>query len=412
MKKSILLCAALAALTACNGNSDNNKSLDYETIDVNFTLKSDLEIPEGTEFGVVALCARDGQQGVNMGEKPVASYKVSGTASPQRLAASSEEDKIQARESDHGFSFYAVSPYKNNVDVSAMQVSLPARQNYSDGIIKYLPILAVKNAVSVLPDVEFDVKTPFSVLNLSVPADIVEEGVPATLKSLSFKPSDGVVPVTFPVVFPLGVENGVKNFTAETQPKWVSTGYWSCPSQPQAYCQWNKVSDPSDKYQQKLETVNSGKVSSPGVKGVWTGDNFEFVIPVKQFAAGTSLTVKFPIYGRQQPVFWNIKYLDGEEWKIVDKQMIVSNDPNYSMECSFAMKRGGIVVEKTMKFENAIKSGFIHVKVECADGSIQASADATFTKRTMPYTDSKGYGAPFYLYCADSGVNSVSFSIE
>lgn len=61
MKKSILLCAALAALTACNGNSDNNKSLDYETIDVNFTLKSDLEIPEGTEFGVVALCARDGQ---------------------------------------------------------------------------------------------------------------------------------------------------------------------------------------------------------------------------------------------------------------------------------------------------------------------------------------------------------------
>ena len=224
--------------------------------------------------------------------------------------------------------------------------------------------------------------------------------------------SDGVVPVTFPVVFPLGVENDVRNFTETLQPKWVSTGYWSCPSQPQAYCQWNKVSDPSDKYQQKLETVNNGMISSPGVKGIWTGDNFEFVIPVKKFAAGTSLTIKFPIYGRQQPVFWNIKYLDGEEWKIADKQMIVANDPNYSMECTFAMKRGGIVVEKTMKFENAVKSGFIHVKVECADGSVQASADATFSKRTMPYTDSKGYGAPFYLYCADSGVNSVSFSIE
>ena len=61
MKKNILLCAALVALTACNGNSDNNKSLDYETIDVNFTLKSDLEIPEGTEFGVgpwfLVLCS-------------------------------------------------------------------------------------------------------------------------------------------------------------------------------------------------------------------------------------------------------------------------------------------------------------------------------------------------------------------
>lgn len=47
MRKSILLCAALAALTACNGNSDNNKSLDYETIDVNFTLKSDWRFLKG-----------------------------------------------------------------------------------------------------------------------------------------------------------------------------------------------------------------------------------------------------------------------------------------------------------------------------------------------------------------------------
>ena len=517
MKKSILLCAVLVALTACNGNSDNNKSLDYETLDVNFTLKSDLEIPDGTEFGVVAQCARDGQQGVNMCSKSVASYKASGTSSPQRLSAMSEEDKILARDSDHGFSFYAISPYRNNVDVSAMQVSLPAVQDYSEGIFGYIPLVAAMNVVSVLPDVEFNVKTPFSVLNLSVPADIVEEGVPATLKSLSFTPSDeslfqgalcgdctidmkndkltltsgkgksmtlnfpegglkleaagavlpvvvlpfenpeggfditftdvngksyttsflnqdsdagrviasgeivnvnvtrssdGVIPVTFPVVFPLGVDNEVRNFTEALQPKWVGAGYWSCPSQPQAYCQWNKVSDPSDKYQQKLETVNNGQISSPGVKGIWTGDNFEFVIPVKKFAAGTSLTIKFPIYGRQQPVFWNINYLDGEEWKTADKQMIVSNDPAYSMECSFAMKRGGIVVEKTMKFENAIKSGYIHVKVECADGSVQASADTKFAKRTMPYTDSKGYGAPFYLYCADSEVKSVSFSIE
>lgn len=125
--------------------------------------------------------------------------------------------------------------------------------------------------------------------------------------------SDGVVPVTFPVVFPLGVENGVKNFTAETQPKWVSTGYWSRPSQPQAYCQWNKVSDPSDKYQQKLETVNDkdGKISSPGVKGVWTGDNFEFVIPVKKFAAGKYLPAKGS---------WSSILLDGTHELITHKR--------------------------------------------------------------------------------------------
>lgn len=62
----------------------------------------------------------------------------------------SEQDKIQARESDHGLSFYAVSPYKDNVDVSAMQVSLSAQQNYSDGIIKYLPMLAAKNQPKII----------------------------------------------------------------------------------------------------------------------------------------------------------------------------------------------------------------------------------------------------------------------
>lgn len=62
----------------------------------------------------------------------------------------SEQDKIQARESDHGLSFYAVSPYKDNVDVSAMQVSLSAQQNYSDVIIKYLPMLAANNQSKII----------------------------------------------------------------------------------------------------------------------------------------------------------------------------------------------------------------------------------------------------------------------
>ena len=507
----------LAVLSACNGNSDNNKSLDYENIDVNFSLKSALDIPEGTEFGVVALCARDGQPDVNMQDKPVLSYSLSGAEGSSRLLPSSDEDKVQASKTDHGFSFYAVSPYKAAVDVKSMQVSLPAVQKYSEGYLSYLPVIASKKVVSILPAVELSATTPFSVLNLSVPADIIEEGVPAVLKSLTFSPSDasllggplagegtvdisegkftltsghgsditldfpdgglkldgtgtvlpvvvlpftvpaggfditftdingksnttaflnqdsdagkeiaagtvvkvnvtrssdGVVPVTFPVVFPLGVVDGVKNFTADLQPRWISEGYWSCTAQPQAYCQWNKVSDPSETLKQKLEFVNSGAISSPGVKGIWTGDNFEFVIPVKKFAAGTRLTVKFPIYGRQQPVFWYIRYLDGEQWKTADLQNITSKDAQYSMECTFAMPRGGVVVEKTMTFENAVKSGYLRIRIECADGSIQAAADTKFQKRTAPYSDSKGYGAPFYLYCAGSDVNSVSFTIE
>lgn len=516
MKRFFLLSGLAAALCACTGNSDNNKSLDYENIDVNFSLKSSLDIPEGTEFGVVALCSRDGQTGVNMSSKQVTSYKIAGTGDVRNLVMTSESDRIEARKSDHGFSFYAIYPYKESFDAEAMPVSLPAEQEYGRGVLSYLPIFASRKAVSVLPAVEFSTSTPFAVLNLSIPADIIEEGVPATLKSVTFSPSDesfdgalagegimnmeagefsltsgkskeitltfpggglklegsgtvlpavvlpfvnpeggfditftdvngktnqtaflnqdsdagkvvsagdivsvtvtrssdGVVPVTFPVVFPLGKVDGVQNFTAALQPKWVSSGYWSCTSQPQAYCQWNKASDPLDNISQKLETVNSGEISSPGIKGIWTGDNFEFVIPVKKFAAGSKVTVKFPMYGRQQPVFWYIRYLDGEEWKIADLQKITAKDENYGMECTFAAVRGGIVVEKTLEFENAVKSGYLRIKIECADGSVQAAADAKYEKRTAPYYSGSAYGAPFYLYCAGSGVTSVSFSLE
>src|SRR5690606_17607013 len=119
--------------------------------------------------------------------------------------------------------------------------------------------------------------------------------------------NDGVVPVNFPVVFPLGKTDDVANFTSTTQPQWESLGIWTNPEQPQAHAQWVKVSDPVPTPTQTLETVNSGEISSPGIKGIWTGDYLEFVLPVKKFEAGTAVTLKFPMYTRQGPVFWNIE---------------------------------------------------------------------------------------------------------
>lgn len=111
---------------------------------------------------------------------------------------------------------------------------------------------------------------------------------------------DGIVPVTFPVVFPLGYENGSYVFSATTQPQWLTDGLWICPSQTQAHAKWIKASDPSESHTQKIEYVNSAnKIGSPGIKGVWTGDYFEFTLPVKKFAAGTSVTLTFPMYTRQ-----------------------------------------------------------------------------------------------------------------
>lgn len=517
MRRHLLLLGALVALFSCTGNKDNNGTLDYETLDVNFSVKtSGIELTEGTTFGVAAFCARDGKTDVAMSGQTVASWSTVQSGQSSLLKAVSESDKVVAYSSDHDFRFYAVYPAVGATDIKSLSAAVPSVQEYSKGVIGYLPLTAAKKVVSVLPTVEFDVTTPFSVLNMNMPADIVEEGVPATLKSLTITPydesafggaiagsgtldaetgtftlsgeksktvrldfpegglelksatttvsvvvlpftvpeggfdvefedvngktmqtsfynqksdigkvvaagetaeitvsrsADGVVPVTFPVVFKLGKYDGVQNFTKDTQPKWVSDGYWSCPDQPQAWCQWNKVSDPSDKCKQRLETVNSKNISSPGIKGIWTGDNFEFTLPVKKFAAGTKIRVKFPIYGRQQPVFWYIKYQDGgDEWKICDPQEITANDPAYSMTCTFAMKRGGIDVDKVITFENAVPSGYLKIRIECADGSVQAAADTKFEKRGTPWISNNAYGAPFYL--DNGGLDGVYFSIE
>lgn len=210
--------------------------------------------------------------------------------------------------------------------------------------------------------------------------------------------SDGIIPVSFPVEWPVGYENGAYIVSSLTQPLWLTDGIWTCPSQPQANISWHKVSDPSEQYSQKLEFVNSGKdIGSPGIKGVWTGDYFEITLPVKRFASGTTVNISFPMYTRQGPVFWDIEYLDGDVWKC-NKSMVTAYDKAYSRECTFSLVRGATLVRHTMVFEKEIKSGELKIRIKCADGTVQASADKTCTVREIPFTDSNGYGAPFYFY--------------
>ena len=150
-------------------------------------------------------------------------------------------------------------------------------------------------------------------------------------------------------------------------------------------------------------------IGAPGIKGVWTGDYFEFTLPVKKFAAGTSVTLTFPMYTRQGPVFWYIEYLDGEEWKC-NKETVTCYDPAYSMECTYSLVRGGKVIEHTMTFENEVKSGELKFRIKCADGSIQADTDTKVAVRNTPWVSSSAYAAPFYLYLEGSDVTSVTFS--
>ena len=84
---------ALVASFSCTGNKDNNGTLDYETLDVNFSVKtSGIELPEGTTFGVAAFCARDGKTDVAMSGQTVASWSTVQFGQSSSLKAVSESD--------------------------------------------------------------------------------------------------------------------------------------------------------------------------------------------------------------------------------------------------------------------------------------------------------------------------------
>ena len=79
--------------------------------------------------------------------------------------------------------------------------------------------------------------------------------------------------------------------------------------------------------------------SSGCVKGSWTGDYFEFDVPVRRFEAGTEVTLTFPAYGRGAPLYWDVYYLDGEEWKC-DRSSHTSPDGQFTQNSTLMIEHG------------------------------------------------------------------------
>lgn len=299
----------------------------------------------------------------------------------------------------------------NKIEIDFGNEGIVLTDAYTKISIAVAPFTVPEGGMSVVIKDMDEKETTFNILAQESDKGTVLAAGEVLTQYLS-KFSDGIIPVDFPVVFPVGVVDGYRNFTQDIQPRWTTEGIWTCPTQTQAYAKWNKVSDPLPSPTQVLATVNSGDISSPSIRGIWTGDYLEFVLPVRDFKAGTAVTTKFPMYTRQGPVFWNIEYLDGDEWKS-NREDITCYDPNYTREATFSLVRGGKIIEHTMVFTKKIDSGYLKIRFTCADGTIQASTDTTVDVRTAPWIDGTGaYGAPFYFYLAGSDVTSISFSIN
>lgn len=496
-----------------------------DVIDMNFMIRTTgIDMPANSSYGIGAYCDRNSQTCIQMNAaKKLSAYKSLTAGQSSVLDKDSDADIIQALGNDENFKFYAVYPYSADADFNAVEAVVPTTQTYSDGIAGSLVFTAYKTSATLISTAELEARTPFAVINLSVPVDIMEEGTPSTLKSIvitpavatnftgalagqgtvdaetgvfslgtenrstsikialpeegltltesitkipvvalpftspaggflaEFESTDGntqyayflngisdtgtavgagtiidvvlerFAPVEFPVLFPLGNFEGIQQFTTAKQPKWVSDALWTCTPQPQAYAQWTWVSTPDPGVSPLRETVNSGTISSPGIKGVWTGDYYEFFLPVSDFSANTQVKMEFPFYGRAAPVFWNVKYFDGGEWKTVDdtEKTFTIGDDSETRTCTFTLARDVIQSQSyTITFENGVKCGYLRFRIECEDGSVLASVDGStpiIERLTRPWTSTPAstvYGAPFYFNTnAATPVKGISFSI-
>ena len=224
---------------------------------------------------------------------------------------------------------------------------------------------------------------------------------------------DGIIPCESPVEWPLGYENGEpRALKANYADLWPTNAVnkgaadshvWKNLDQPQATATWIVSSDnPTPKnIGFEFGQFPNYNYASPCVKGIWTGDGLEFSVPVKNIPAGTKVTLTLPAFGRGAPVFWNVEYLDGTQWKC-NKTLQKSSDGQFEMECTWSIPHGNVektwkghIMTHTMTLENQIRSGYIRVRFVCASGEyttapVSATGNNTCYKITKcEYVDTR-----------------------
>lgn len=211
---------------------------------------------------------------------------------------------------------------------------------------------------------------------------------------------DGVIPCVSPVEWYIGgggnhgwadyphitTSKKLGVFNYDTQPLWKPTagGYgtynddhiWTA-GQPQATIQY--IYSENHPSPEKIATESNNfpqyEYSSPCVKGLWTGDYFEFKVPVKKFPANKTVKLTIPAYGRGNPLYWDIDYLDGEEWKTVQKKSFTSPDGQFTKESTVMIIHGNTTAQwegtpftVEIPFTEAIDSGYLQIRFKVAYG--------------------------------------------
>lgn len=247
---------------------------------------------------------------------------------------------------------------------------------------------------------------------------VAGELIAATLSSSG----DGVIPCTSPVEWPIGFNSdSTPRFLISNDVKdlWVNMHTWIS-TQPQASLTYNIHEDNPLGSGVKFEANNFKQYNynAPCVKGTWTGDYFEFDIPVKKFKANTVVTLSFPAYGRGAPLFWDVQYLDGEEWKC-NRTSFTSPDGQFTKDCTLMMEHGnrdgsfeGILYQVQIPFEHEIKSGHLYIRLTCADGSLITVDSGTYSTTCKVLSEPNTKGNSLFAFVNKSGTLANSIKIE
>lgn len=164
---------------------------------------------------------------------------------------------------------------------------------------------------------------------------------------------------------------------------WINGGRMSAdkPAGTTAYGQWQKVNTTPDYTTSFI--ISSDGLGHYAIKQIWTDDYLEFIIPVKDFAAGSAVNIRFAMSGvATAPRYWAVEYFDHGTWKFTSSQEYTYSNNGSLVTATYEItKANGVVdVSETARFTEAVDNGSIRFRIRCADGGCKIDGKAPLTK--------------------------------
>ena len=146
-----------------------------------------------------------------------------------------------------------------------------------------------------------------------------------------------------------------------------------------AYGQWNHVND-APVYTHECILNADGHYA---VKRIWTDDNLELTIPVRDFAAGQAVNIRFAMSGvATAPKYWTVEYFDQGTWKATSTKEFIYSKNQLHLTATYELTKANAVtnVNETARFAEAVADGVIRFRIRCASGACQTDGKAVLTK--------------------------------